>query len=372
MREYGVQAFGPRFQVVANPAASTLGDGVRLGGELDVVIPFAGDTSVALSGPSNSALFMQQGITRWWDGEGRLHNDLRYGLVYRFRMGAQADADILGVSLLQQHNVELQHEVLVTGVDYQGRFGNGSFRYYRPTTAWRSNRLGQKERALEGAEFGTRLDLTTTLRMHATGYRWQAGDGSGNWTEGVRLGFGLRPHPWLSLTGGYDHASTREGGLSLHAGLRIPFGQLSRPPRWQGLGVAENAFDSAESQLWRPVEGAGRIRVATLTDVAGISGEVEIYFLQDEASSGDMVELEVVLASVAEADTTLEVRLVPGSGDNPAVPGVDFIDQPVQLVISQGASSGRVSIQLLRNDDQQENHSLGATVSLVTDGSAAG
>ena len=63
---------------------------------------------------------------------------------------------------------------------------------------------------------------------------------------------------------------------------------------------------------------------------------------------------------------------MPGSGDNPAVPGVDFIDQPVQLVISQGASSGRVSIQLLRNDDQQENHSLGATVSLVTDGSAAG
>ena len=51
---------------------------------------------------------------------------------------------------------------------------------------------------------------------------------------------------------------------------------------------------------------------------------------------------------------------------NPAVAGVDFVDEPVQLVISQGASSGRVSIQLLRNDDQQENRSLSATVSLVT------
>ncbi len=366
VREYGMQAFGPHFQVVANPHVSALGDGVRLGGELDVVIPFAGSTSPALSEPSTSALFVQQGITRWWDGKGQLHNDFRYGLVYRFRMGEQAGADILGVSLLQQHNAESQHEVLVSGIDYQGRFGNGSFRYFSPTTGWRTNRLGRKERALEGAEFGTRLDLTTTLRMQATGYRWQAEDGSGRWTDGVRLGFGLRPHPWLSLTGEYDHARPREGGLSLHAGLRIPFGQLSRPPRWQGLGVAENTFTTDESQLWRPVEGTGRIRVATLTDVAGISGEVEIYFLQDEASSGETVELEVVLASAAEADTTLEVRLVPGSGDNPAVPGVDFVDEPVQMVISQGANSGRVSIQLLRNDDQQENRSLGATVSLVT------
>ncbi|MXY15281.1 MAG: hypothetical protein F4Y53_06350 [Proteobacteria bacterium] len=366
VREYGMQAFGPHFQVVANPAASMLGDGVRLGGELDVVIPFAGDTSPALSEPSTSALFVQQGITRWWDGEGQLHNDLRYGLVYRFRMGGQADADILGVSLLQQHNVESQHEVLVSGIDYQGRFGNGSFRYYSPTTGWRTNRLGQKERALEGVEFGTRLDLTTTLRMQATGYRWQAEDGSGRWTDGVRLGFGLRPHPWLNLTGEYDHANTREGGLSLHAGLRIPFGQLSRPPRWQGLGVAEDTSTSDESQLWRPVEDTGRIRVATLSEVAGISGEVEIYFLQDEASSGSMVELEVVLSYAAEADTTLEVRLVPGSGDNPAVPGVDFVDEPVQMVISQGASSGRVSIQLLQNNDQQENRSLSATVSVVT------
>ena len=366
VREYGAQAFGPHFQVVANPAVSTLGDGVRLGGELDVVIPFAGATSPALSDPSVSALFVQQGITRWWDRDGQLHNDLRYGLVYRFRMGGQADSDILGISLLQQHNAEFQHEVLVSGIDYQGRWGNGSFRYFSPTTGWRSNRLGRKERALEGAEFGTRLDLTSTLRMQATGYRWEAEDGSGRWRDGVRFGVGLRPHPWLNLTGGYDHASTRGDGLSLHLGLRIPFAQLSKPPRWQGLGMAEDKLSSDESQLWRPVEGTGRIRVATLSDVAGISGEVEIYFLQNQASSGSTVELEVVLPSAAEQDTTLEVRLVPGSGDNPAVAGVDFVDESVQMVISQGSSSGRVSIQLLQNDDQQENRSLSATVLLVT------
>ena len=365
-RTLGVQAFGPHFQVVAQPGVSALSDGVRIGGELDVVVPFAGGKSLALGEPSTSALFMQQGISRWWDSDGNLHNDLRYGLVYRYRLGSQADADVLGVSLLQQHNIESRHEVLVSGIDYAGRFGNGSFRYFSPTTGWRTNRQGRQERALEGAEFATRLDLTTTLRMHATGYRWEAENGSGDWSDGVRLGLGLRPHPWLNLSGEYDHTSTREGGLSVHLGLRIPFGQLSRPLNWQGLGVLEGDSRSGESKLWRPVEGTGRIRVATLSNVAGITGEVEIYFLQDEADSGDTVELEVVLASAAEADTTLEVRLVPGAGNNPAVAGVDFVDTPAQLVISQGETRGRVSFQLLYNAAQQENRSLSATVSLST------
>ena len=57
---------------------------------------------------------------------------------------------------------------------------------------------------------------------------------------------------------------------------------------------------------------------------------------------------------------------MPGSGDNPAVPGEDFVDQPVELTIAQGATTGSVSIQLLRNNDVRENRSLGATVSLIS------
>ena len=366
VREYGVQAFGPHFQVVANPAVSAVTDGIRLSGELDVVIPFAGGQSLAMEGSSASALFLQQGMTRWWDHDGQLHNDFRYGLVYRFRTADRPDADILGVSLLQQHNTEAQHEVLVSGIDYSGRWGNGSFRYFSPTTGWRTNRLGREERALKGAEFETRFDLTSTLRMNATGYRWEAEDGSGRWRDGVRLGFGLRPHPWLNLGAEYDHASASEGGLSVHVGFRIPLGALSRPSRWQGLGVAEGSAGSGESQLWRPVEGTGRIRVASRTNVTDITSEVEIRFLQDDASSGDTVQLEVVLSAVAQQDTWLEVRLVPGSGNNPAVPGEDFVDQPVEMMIPQGEISATVSIQLLQNDGQQENRSLSATVSLVS------
>ena len=119
-RTLGVQAFGPHFQVVAQPGVSALSDGVRIGGELDVVVPFAGGKSLALGEPSTSALFMQQGISRWWDSDGNLHNDLRYGLVYRYRLGSQADADVLGVSLLQQQQFESRHEGVVSGIDYAG------------------------------------------------------------------------------------------------------------------------------------------------------------------------------------------------------------------------------------------------------------
>ena len=55
-----------------------------------------------------------------------------------------------------------------------------------------------------------------------------------------------------------------------------------------------------------------------------------------------------------------------GAGNNPAVAGVDFVDTPAQLVISQGETRGRVSFQLLYNAAQQENRSLSATVSLST------
>lgn len=228
----------PHFQVIASPAVSTLSEGARFGGELDVVLPFAGRTLPAQSELLASALFVQQSITRWWDRNGQLHNDLRYGLVYRFRMSGHADSDVLWLSLLQQYNTKLRHEVLVSGVDYWGRWGNGSFRHFSPTTGWRTNRLGRKERALEGMEFATRLDLTTTLRMHATGYRWEAEDGSGRFRDGVRFGLGLRPHPWLNLTGEYDHADTRSDGLS-HS-----------PLSHSRLVVAEEAEDPPRPRPW--------------------------------------------------------------------------------------------------------------------------
>ena len=82
--------------------------------------------------------------------------------------------------------------------------------------------------------------------------------------------------------------------------------------------------------------------------------------------SGGSIRLEVILSSPAAADIRVEVRLAPGSGPNPAVPGEDFVDESVELTIPAGATSGQVSVRLLQNDGQQENRSLSATVSLVS------
>ena len=44
---------------------------------------------------------------------------------------------------------------------------------------------------------------------------------------------------------------------------------------------------------------------------------------------------------------------------------LEHVDEPIEITIAKGATSGRASIQLLRNDALRENRSLGVTVSLV-------
>ena len=363
--EYGKEAFGPRFRLVGKPAYSLAPDGIGLSGDLDVVIPFAGKTPSVAEQPSGSALFLQQGVTDWRDSAGAQRNDLRYGPVYRFRVSEAPDAGILGLSLLQLHNAERRHKVLVPGIDYAGRWGSGSLRHFIPTTSWRPGRRGREERALGGTELSARLRLTTTLGMSAA-YLRESGTTSGRRTDGMRLGFGWRPHHWLHLGASYDRSGTGGDGVSFRVGFRMPLGSRVKPPRWEGLGVAAGGSAPDASELWRPVEGDGRIRTVARDTVSGPVAGAEVRFLQDSVESGDSILLEVVLSSPAPEDIAVEVRLVPGAGGNPAVPGQDFVDEPVRLTISAGASTGRVSVQLLRNNGLGENRSLSATVSLVS------
>ncbi len=363
---YGQEAFGQRFRVVGTPSFSAVPGGIRLTGDIDVLIPFAGGGPGAAENPTGSALFLQQGVSRWWDGHGSPRNDFRLGLVYRFRLPGGPERDILGLSVLRLHNAEHQHEVLVPGIDYSGRWGSGTLRHFMPVTGWRPVRPGHEERALGGTELEARFDITTTLRVNATGYRRETEDRAGRWEGGVRLGFGWQPHPWLHLAASYDRGGESERGRSFRVGFRRPLGKVPRPPRWAGLGLVAGGSVPGDSELWRPVENAGRIRVGTRTDVSELVGSAQIRFLEDTVGSGDTVQLEVVLGSAAPDDIRVEIRLVPGSGANPAVPGEDYVDMPVELTIPRGATSGRVSIQLLRNDDQQEARSLGATAVLAS------
>ena len=364
--DYGKSAFGQHFRLVGNLTYSSIPGQTGLVGDLDAVFPFAGgESDTGLQGPG-SALFLQQGITRWRGNTSSLHNDLRHGLVYRFRTSDKLTADILGVSLFHLTNVEQRHEVLVPSIDYMGRWGTASLRYFSPTTDWRTTGSVQMERALEGMELATGVDVTSTLRLNTTGYRWESEDGSGQWTHGVRLDVGWRPHPWLHLSAGYDRATEGEDTVSFLAGLRIPLGSQSKPPRWEGLGLAAGGSAPDATELWRPTEGIGQIRVATVTASESLVSNAEVRFLQDTVSSGGAVQLEVVLPAAAPQDIRVSVRLVPGSGDNPAVPGEDFVDEPVETTIAKGAKKGRVFVQLLRNAGMQDDRSLGATVSVVS------
>lgn len=363
--DYGRQTFGEHFQVVSNLTYSPVSGQTGLRGALDMVLPLSQSESLA-GGVSTSAIFFQQGFTRWWDGSGALHNDLRNGLVYRFRVSDRPDADVVGVSMLHLVNAEQRHQVLVSVIDYAGAWGTGAFRYFSPTTDWRPDRLGYEVKALEGMELMAGVDVTSTLGVSTTGYRWEAADGSGQWNEGVRLDVRWRPHPWLDFGVGYDRLGEADGALSLFAGLRVPLGSPTSPPRWEGLGVAAGGSAPDSSSLWRPIEGVGPIRVATRQTPASLVAEAEVRFLEDAVESGNTVQVEVVLPAAAPENMRVSVRLVPGTGDHPAVAGEDYVDQAVEATIAEGSTTAQVSFRLLLNDALRENRSLGATVTLVS------
>ena len=186
--EVGQNKLGEHFQIVNNLTWSSSAGGGGLGGDLDTVMPFSLLPGVATGRTVGSSFFFQEGITRSWDNSGANRNDLRHGLVHRFRLSGNPAAGVIGVSAFHVHNLEYGHQVLVPGVDYVGRWGTGSFRYFMPATSWRPARPGYEERALEGVELGLRLDLTTTFGIDATGYRWMAEDGSKRFDTGVRTG----------------------------------------------------------------------------------------------------------------------------------------------------------------------------------------
>ena len=364
---YGKRSFGQHFQVSGTLSYSPVSSRFGIKGDVDMVLPFSG-AGMPVDGKGVSSFFFQQGMTRSWDGAGSglFRNDLRQGIVRRFRLSRTPEADILGVSAFHLFNFERGHRVLAPGIDYAGRWGTGSVRYFLPATGWRPGSAGYEERALEGFEVGMRLRLTTTLRLNAVGYRWRAEDGSHRWDDGMRMGFDWRPHPWFRLGADYDGIGRGKDTTRFQVALDVPFGGVSERPPWEGMGVAVDGAGPANEELWRPVDDIGPIKVAKRRQgAAGLVEQARVRFLQDAVGSGEAVQLEVSLPAAAPEDIRIMVRLVPGSGTNPAVAGEDFIDEPVETTIRQGTTSTTVSIPLIRNDGMEGPRSLGATVSLA-------
>ncbi len=359
--EQGRETFGENFRITGRMNWSP---DVGSTGGLDMVTPFsfAGDDGLAAA---RSASFMQQGVTRWRDGFGTMRNDLRHGLVHRFRLSDEPDSGILGVSSFYLHSTEHGHEVLALGLDYFGRWGTGELRYFAPTTGWRMVRPGSEERPLEGVELGTRLNLTTTVDLSVTGYRWEAEDGSGDMNRGARMGINWRPHPWLTFDTTWDGGSDGEAvAAGLH--LAIPLGPRTKKPRWEWFGVAGG--NSGSAGMYKAVSDIGQIRVASRSATVPASDDQEVTarFVESSVSSGDSVDVEVRVAEPAQDDITVIVRLGPGDGVPAAVAGKDYADEPVETTIREGTVSTVISIPLIRNDGMQESRSLGVTASVAS------
>ena len=358
--EQGKETFGENFSISGR--MTWLPDVGSIGG-LDMVTPFnfSGDDGLPVA---RSASFMQQGITRWRDGTGAMRNDLRHGVVHRFRLSDEPDSDMVGVSSFYLHSAEHAHEVLALGLDYFGRWGTGEFRYFAPTTGWKSIRPGHEERPLEGIELGTRLSLTTTIDLSVTSYQWEAEDGSGDMERGTRMGINWRPHPWLTFDTTWDEGNDDE---SMAAGLHlsIPLGPRKDKPRWEWFGVAGGG-KSGLADMYQAVPEIGRIRVATRSAPVVQEQDVQVRFVESSVGSGESVDVEIFIENPAQSDIAVLVRLEPGTTEPAAIPGEDYIERAVEATIAQGTTITVISIPLIRNEGMEEPRSLGVSVSVTS------
>lgn len=372
---YGKRLFGEHFSFANRMTYSQMGGGFS--GEVDTVVPLAALAGFAGIGgmeadAESGALFFQQGVTSWTDSQGLQRYDMRYGVVRRFNVSDEPGANVFGLSSFFQQNLEYGHGRLVSGFDYNGVWGRSTFNYFQPTTGWRDSRsrVGYEERALAGMELSMQLQPTSTLGVETALTRWEARDGAGRWETGARMGFSWQPHAWVKIRAAWDGIGTSTPNPSASAFLTFPLGGKQPIPGWKGLDLAGGlAQHHSAVDIWSPIENIGQIRVAEREATSLSFDEVlrglTVRFLQNSAGSGETIKVQVSISAPASEDVRLLVSLVPGEGDNPAVPDEDYLDEPVEVMISQGTTGSVATLQLLRNDNMTESRSLGVTVSRI-------
>ena len=369
----GREVFGENFRLVPGWSWSPGGGG--LAGDIDMVVPLVSrGVGPAAGGPEHRhrhAFFLQQGLTRWTDSRGFRRNDVRTGVGYRTAL-PNAWGAVLGTSVMIQKSMEVGHQRLVIGADYTGRWGRVLLQHFVPTTGWRpslSSVPSSEERAIGGTDVRASLDVTSTVAIEFAASRWERRDG-GRPAIDSHWNLNWRPHPWVRMELGYrGGADVGAGGGSVMLLVMLPLGISHASPSWKGPGSFEAT--GTRQDLWRPVDNIGPIRT-----VQRLTGEnvqelqigplqAEARFLQSHAETGSAIDVEVWLSEPAREAIELIVRLVPGSGDNPAVPGADYVDVPARATIGEGNTTARVSFRLLDNPDLATNRTLAVTVSLV-------
>ena len=315
---------------------------------------------------TQSNLFVQQGVTRWQDDQGTQRNDMRWGLVYRFNLSPVAGENILGFATFVQQNAERGHNRVVSRYDYNGKWGQSWVNYYRPTTSWVDGRDGYQERAIGGSELGHQIKLTDTVSTNIQATEWQSTDintpNAINRTESI--GINWKPHPWVSFSHEYQNTTKSEEPVLEHQfNLNIPLGRdTSRAlPRWKGLGVLGNNQEANPDVIWEPVENLREIKYVERVKPVVVVKDAKIEFLAGEVKSGNEIGIKVELPNVATEDTKLFVRLEPGKANPekgrtgvPAVPGEDYDETPIEILVAKGTSSAEGKVKILLNRDMTE------------------
>ena len=338
-----------------------------LRGDLDVVVPLSfsgfGGSSMG-SAQKPNALFLQQGVTTWKDGHSLRRNDLRFGVVRRFAVSERPESGIFGVSAFIQQNLERGHRRMVAGMDYRGKFGVGSFTYFQPMTGWRQGRPEHQERPREGMELGFSMDLTTAVKLDTAVGRWEnrSWPSSERWKTGGRIGLRFKPHTWLDFGVSYNSFGSNDSIAYSMTFYRPLGGGAQKQPTWKGLGRFAGGTAPSASDAWRPIRNVDRIEYVERASIWGIAEGATVRFLQDAVVSGEEVQMEVSLASPVSHDARLMVRLMPGEGDNPVVPGRDYVNEPVEVIVPAGARRAEFSIRLLLNPDMTRTRTLSAKV----------
>ena len=379
VEDSGQRLFGERFSL-RNGLQFEFGEGIR--GDVDMVLPLAGNQGSAISGIAKSsafgrALFVQQGASIYTDEDGVRRHDMRFGLVGR-SPAWRGHKGIVGLSLFQQYNLERGHSRSVMGLDWTGPKAAAAFNYYLPTTGWlASKQLGYEEIALEGMEFSGRFRLPHSLELESSVGRWRV-PGSRSHSRTARAGLAWQYNRWIRLNSQWNQSGIgdgRQSGWSAGLHIRIPLGGRAEAPRrlrditrYKGhLAKDRGGREAGPEEMWRPVEQEGRIAVVTrdTADARTEDGQAMAAFVGNQVVSGHKLQARVFLAKPAPADRHYELRLTPGGGENPAVEGEDFSSEPVLVRIPKGSSEKIVSIQLLTNYSMKTPRSLDLSITAL-------
>lgn len=379
VEDSGQRLFGERFSL-RNGLQFEFGEGIR--GDVDMVLPLAGNQGSAISGIAGSsafgrALFVQQGASIYTDEDGVRRHDMRFGLVGR-SPAWRGHKGIVGLSLFQQYNLERGHSRSVMGVDWTGPKAAAAFNYYLPTTGWlASKQLGYEEIALEGMEFSGRFRLPHSLELESSVGRWRV-PGSRSHSRTARAGLAWQYNRWIRLNSQWNQSGIgdgRQSGWSAGLHIRIPLGGRAEAPRrlrditrYKGRLVKDRGGrEAGAEEMWRPVQQEGRIAVVAreIADAHTGDGQAMAAFVGNRIGSGQKLQARVFLAEPAPADRHYELRLTPGGGETPAVEGEDFNGEPVLVRIPKGSSEKIVSIQLLMNYSLKKPRSLSLSITAL-------